>query len=252
MSVEDQPGEVRVMLKPGKNGEGAGPMPVQSTKMVVRRARRGSGSISGHPGERHIYAVAASAKQRAELTLLAAASTQAVWQEFTAGQEFLRAAASLNSGCVLLFDPLPDIETLAIVSWLGQQRPDLGSIVISGQPTVKAAVDCLKAGAADFLGSPLDRAVAAEAMQAIFEPGPERPSRASALARLKLTSTLSQRELQVLEGLLAGDSNKAVGANLHISERTVEVHRSRIMRRLNVDSFAELVRMSVRAGIGSA
>ena len=117
---------------------------------------------------------------------------------------------------------------------------------------IKNAVEFLKAGASDFLSGPIDQAAIVAAINTTFEPAAERPNRSTALARLKMTSRLSQRELQVLEGLLQGKSNRVVGENLHISERTVEVHRSRIMRRLNVTSFAELVRMSVQAGIGNS
>lgn len=236
----------RSSLKPAGNEEHAGDGPVLTTLMKTVRSRRNAATTSDR---RHIFSVAAGAKGRVDLAQLAAAWPEAAFQEFSAGHDFLRAARELGTGCVVLFDPLPDIETLAVVSWLGQQRPDLASVVISARPSVKDAVDCLKAGAADYLALPLDKAAAAAALKAAFEPGPERPTRASALARLHLTSRLSQRELQVLDGLLAGMSNKEVGAKLHISERTVEVHRSRIMRRLGVRSFAQLVRMSVHAGL---
>jgi len=219
-------------------------------QMKRPRGRRGASGPNGQLDRSHVYAVGIGTKHRTELTQFGAALPDAIWQEFAGGQDFLQAASQVPTGTVVLFDPLPDIETLAVVAWLGQQRADLASIVYSSQPTVKAAVDCLKAGASDFLGTQQDWSTIVAAVHATFQPGPERPNRSSALARLRMTSRLSQRELQVLQGLLSGMSNKAVGTKLHISERTVEVHRSRIMRRLNVDSFAELVRMSVRAGLG--
>jgi len=235
-------------MKSTISGEGAGGDPV-TTKM--KRTRRNGAAAAAALDRRNVFVVGVTAKNRAEFSQLAAASADTTWQDFSAGQEFLKAAGALGGGCVIVCEPLADIETLAIVSWLGQQRADLASIVISSQPTVKAAVECLKAGASDYLSLPLERSVFAAALRAVFEPSKERATRGTALARLKMTSKLSQRELQVLEGLLNGMSNKAVGVKLHISERTVEVHRSRIMRRLNVESFAELVRMSVRAGIGT-
>ena len=235
-----------------ETGESDGESPALATLMKTVRSRRKSGASAATLDRRHIFVIAAGVKGRVEFAQLAADWPEVVWQEFAAGHDFLRAASGLGTGCVVIFDPLPDIEALAIVAWLGQQRPDLASIVVSAKPTVSGAVECLKAGAADYLGLPLDRAAGSTALRAAFEPGPERQTRSSALARVKLTSRLSQRELQVLDGLLAGMSNKQVGAKLHISERTVEVHRSRIMRRLGVESFAELVRMAVQAGIAGA
>jgi len=236
---------------PPNSGDSATRLPPAPIKVKTMRTRRNS-SNSGLSDRRHVYAITAGSKGRAEMAQLAAAAPEAVWQEFSSGQDFLRAAGSLSTGCVVVFDPLPDMESLAIVSWLGQQRADLACIVMSSQPTVKGAVDCLKAGAHDYLSAPVEKAAAAAALHSVFAPPQPRPDRASAIARLRMTSRLSNRELQVLEGLLSGMSNKAVGAKLHISERTVEVHRSRIMRRLGVESFAELVRMSVQAGIGAA
>ena len=235
------------LTQPIDTREGALPAPTNGMNKI--RHRRGSTSASMAADSRSVYAVGVDPRNQAEVRRFAAAWPEGIRQEFAAGHEFLHAAPTLGTGCVLLLDPLADIETLAVVSWLGQQRPDLASIVIASAPTVGSAVACLKAGAADFLALPLEPATVSAAMHAVFEPQLERPNRSSALARMKLVSRVSQRELQVLEGLLAGLSNKAVGADLRISERTVEVHRSRIMRRLGVASFAELVRMSVRAGL---
>lgn len=236
--------------EPIARGEGSGALAELANRMKSVRTGRGAKGGIALSDRRHIYVVGAAVKIRAEISQLATAVPEAHWQDFSAGHDFLRAAGTLATGCVLVCDPLPDIEALAVVSWLGEQRPDLASIVVSTEPTVSGAVNSLKAGAADYLSLPLDKAAAMSALSQVFEPRPDRLTRTSALARLRLTSRLSQRELQVLEGLLAGQSNKAVGGELKISERTVEVHRSRIMRRLGVDSFAELVRMSVQAGIG--
>lgn len=240
---------MRNAFKSSGNEERVGVESTPATPMKFVRSRRGTTAAAS--GQRHIFTIGAGTKVRSVLAQLAAAWPDAAWQEFNAGHDFLRLARELGTGCVVVFDPLHDIETLAVVSWLGQQRPDIASIVVASNPTVKAAVDCLKAGATDYLGMPLDQLAAAAALKAVFEPGPERPTRGSALARLNMTSRLSQRELQVLDGLLTGMSNKEVGAKLHISERTVEVHRSRIMRRLDVASFAQLVRMSAQAGLAS-
>ena len=220
--------------------------------MKSKRTRRSAATSAAHGDRWHIYAIAPDSAARAELAMLAAARPESLWQEFPGGHDFLTAATGLPPGCVLILDPLADIETLALVSWLAQQRPDISSIVASSRQSATLAVTCLKAGATDFVARPLGHEAALAALTAVFEPAPERPTRGMALRRQLMTSRLSFRELEVLEALIAGLSNKEVGAKLHISERTVEVHRSRIMRRLEVDSFAELVRMAVRAGLDTA
>lgn len=237
--------------KTTRGGDGGGlaggsSVPAKATR--PRRSMRGTNTISSEP---HILVVGPSQGVVDQIRPVASFFPKVEWQEFIGGQEFIRVANQLGTGCALICDPLGDIEALSVVSWLGQQRADLAAIVLPSRPTVKFAVDFLKAGATDYLSGPIDTASIVAALNAAFQPAAERPNRSSAMARLKMSNRLSQREMQVLEGLLEGKSNRAVGEVLHISERTVEVHRSRIMRQLNVTSFAELVRMSVRAGIGN-
>ena len=217
--------------------------------MITARPKRSNAVHAPATGRWHLYAIAPG-PSRSELSTLASALPEAAWQEFPSGQDFLSAVPNLPQGCALVFDPLGDIETLALVGWLGQQRPDIGSIVVSANPAANHAVRCLKAGAGDFIHRPLDRDAAVAAVTAMFEPAPERPTRSMVLRRLSISNRLSFREMEVLEALISGLSNKEVGTKLKISERTVEVHRSRIMRRLEVESFAQLVRMSVQAGLG--
>lgn len=217
--------------------------------MITARPKRSSALHAAAAGRRHVYTIAPGAS-RSELSTLASALPEAAWQEFAGGQDFLTAVPNLPHGCALIMDPLSDIETLALVGWLGQQRPDIGSIVVSANPAANYAVRCLKAGAGDFIHRPLDRDTAVAAVTAMFEPAPERPTRSMVLRRLSISNRLSFREMEVLEALISGLSNKEVGTKLKISERTVEVHRSRIMRRLEVESFAQLVRTSVQAGLG--
>jgi len=193
--------------------------------------------------------VAADSLARADLARLVDGSVEAVWQDFDTGADFLREAPGLNPGAVLIFDPIPDRAIIDVVSWLAHHKPDLPAIVISPNPSVAMAVSCLKSGAVDFLSVPIVGEAVGAALEAAFAPPRDRPTRSMMLRRHWISSRLSQRELQVLRELMAGLSNKAIGAKLEISERTVEVHRSRIMRRTEVDSFAQLVRIAVEAGL---
>ena len=222
---------------------------IESATMKSTRNRSGAGASAASSTQRRVYALAANENLRTELAGYAAAFPDSAWQEFSGGHDFLRQAHGLAAGAVLIFDPLPDIETLSIVTWLGEQKPDLAAVVVSTAASVETAVGCLKAGAADFLTRPTGREAVLAALAAVFGPVVERPTRNMALRRHWMSNRLSQREMQVLQALLGGLSNKAIGIKLSISERTVEVHRSRIMRRLEVESFAQLVRMAVQAGL---
>ncbi len=219
--------------------------------MKSTRPRRGGSTSAGGSSKNRIYALAADSLARTDLARLVDGSADALWQDFGTAAEFLREAPSLAPGAVLIFDPLPDKDVLDVVTWLAHHKADLPSIVVSPNPSVAKAVDCLKAGATDFLTQPISGDAATAALDAAFAPPRERPTRSQMLRRQWISARLSQRELQVLTELIAGLSNKAIGAKLEISERTVEVHRSRIMRRLDVDSFAQLVRMAVEAGLES-
>ncbi len=219
--------------------------------MKSTRPRRGGSASAGSSTKNRIYALAADSLARADLARLVDGIADALWQDFETAAEFLREAPGLAPGAVLIFDPLPDKDVIDVVAWLAQHKPDLPSIVISPNPSVAAAVECLKAGATDFLSQPIIGDAASAALDAAFAPPRERPTRSMMLRRQWISARLSQRELQVLRELIAGLSNKAIGVKLEISERTVEVHRSRIMRRLEVSSFAQLVRMAVEAGLES-
>jgi two-component system response regulator FixJ len=126
-------------------------------------------------------------------------------------------------------------------------RPDLPIIVVTGQGDVQSAVRAMKAGAVDFIEKPYsgDGLIASiESAVAGSGQSDRTDERAAAAA---LFQTLSQRERQVLEALMAGRSNKVIGYDLGISVRTVEVHRARMMDRLGVRQLAEAVRLAVLA-----
>jgi FixJ family two-component response regulator len=219
--------------------------------MKSTRQRRGSATPDS-PNDRHVHAISARPGDRGTWDSQAGPDQRTHWRDFADGQSFLKAAASLAAGAVVIFDPLPDTDTVAVVAWLAQHRPDCAAIVVSGDASIAKAVGCLKAGAVDFLPASTAGTGLAAALSAVFVPPQDRQTRSMALRRHWIAARLSQRELEVLRELVAGLSNKSIGAKLSISERTVEVHRSRIMRRLEVDSFAHLVRMAVLAGLDSA
>ena len=124
-------------------------------------------------------------------------------------------------------------------------------IVITGHGDVPLAVEAMKLGAVDFLEKPFDDDVLLAAVRtALADPTTDQARRSAELAAIneKLAS-LSNRERQVLEGLVAGHPNKTIAYDLGISPRTVEIYRANLMTKMNAASLSDLVRMALVAGI---
>ena len=159
---------------------------------------------------------------------------------------FLRNAVHPGTGCILLavlWPSLSDDELQAVIKRL---KVILPVIVLIDQSGVKTAVIAMKAGAADFIVTPVDPGVLIASIEAVLSKGPPADLRAAARASQQLSS-LSHRERQVLERLLAGRLNKQIASDLGLSVRTVEVHRARMMKRLGVRHLSEAIRLSLRA-----
>ncbi len=145
---------------------------------------------------------------------------------------------------------MPGIDGIQLLQHLKQRKVNLPVIVMTGHADVALAVAAMKAGAADFIEKPFSDEVLFGAIQSALErydrPG-QLDSEAVATARARL-ATLSDREKQVLGGLLAGHPNKTIAYDLGISPRTVEVHRASVMKKMDSNSLSKLVRMTLQAG----
>ncbi len=196
--------------------------------------------------ERIVYVVDDDPAVRRSLErLLVAADFRVV--SYATPTEFLDAAAGLPAGCVVLDLRMPEMNGLEMQARLVKMRPDLPIIVVTGQGDVQSAVRAMKAGAVDFIEKPYsDDSLITAVESAVAGSGRsgETDERAAVAA---LFRTLSPRERQVLEGLMAGRSNKVIAYDLNISVRTVEVHRARMMDRLGVRQLAEAVRIAILA-----
>jgi two-component system response regulator FixJ len=164
---------------------------------------------------------------------------------------FLDIAGSLHGGCVLQDLRMPEMDGLEVQARLLLINPDLPVIVVTAQGDVQTAVRAMKAGAADFIEKPYsDDALIAAIESALKTSAAE--GRTDDIAKAaSLIDTLSPRERQVLEALVAGQQNKVIAFDLGISVRTVEVHRARMMDRLGVHQFAEAVRLLVLASLAA-
>ena len=151
---------------------------------------------------------------------------------------FLAAAKTFKPGCVLLDVRLPGMSGLDVQAQLLKMRTDLAIIVVTGQGDIQTAVRAMKAGAADFLEKPYGDEALLGSIEAAFG----RETDLDVADAVRRVSTLSARERDVLDGLLAGRSNKLIAYDLGISVRTVEVHRARMMERLGLRQLAEAIR----------
>jgi two-component system response regulator FixJ len=162
---------------------------------------------------------------------------------FDRPEAFLAAAKTFKSGCVLLDVRLPGMSGLDVQAQLLKMRTDLAIVVVTGQGDIQTAVRAMKAGAADFLEKPYGDDALLGSIEAAFE----RETDLDTADAVRRVATLSARERDVLDGLLAGRSNKLIAYDLGISVRTVEVHRARMMERLGLRQLAEVIRLGVMA-----
>lgn len=157
-------------------------------------------------------------------------------------------AAADVASCVLTDVRMPGMDGIMLLVRLRALYPALRVVVMTGHGDVATAVRAMKEGASDFIEKPFDDDQLLAAIAAAI--GPRRPEAApDALFQdaARRIATLSRREGEVLDLLVAGRANKVIAHELGLSERTVEVHRARMMERLGVRSLPEAVRLSVLA-----
>jgi two-component system, LuxR family, response regulator FixJ len=162
---------------------------------------------------------------------------------------FLGVADDLAMGCVLLDLRMPEMDGFEVQARLLLLNPDLPVIVITAQGDVQTAVRAMKAGAVDFIEKPYSDDALIAAIESALKIGAAKGRDEDIAAAALLVDTLSPREREVLEALVAGQPNKVIAFTLGISVRTVEVHRSRMMERLGVRQLGQAVRLSVLASL---
>ncbi|MBV8592942.1 MAG: response regulator [Caulobacteraceae bacterium] len=174
--------------------------------------------------------------------LCATAGFQA--ETYASPTAFLAVAANLHGGCILTDVRMPEMDGLALVRSLKEQGVALPVIVMTGHGDVPMAVQAMKEGAADFLEKPFDDEVMLGAIRSSLSAGGRGTPAGDDPTAAKL-ALLSERERQVLDGLIEGQANKVIALNLGISPRTVEIYRAKLMAKMEAASLAELVRMVV-------
>jgi two-component system response regulator FixJ len=163
-----------------------------------------------------------------------------------------------GAGCVITDMRMPDMTGLELVRELGARGCRVPIIMITGHGDIPLAVEAMRAGVADFIEKPFGESRILDALNRALEAGPPplaqngAPTAASdeaTLVRQRL-ETLSERERQVLDGVVDGQPNKVIARELGISPRTVEIYRAKLMAKMHADNLAALVRMtlSIRRG----
>lgn len=165
-------------------------------------------------------------------------------EAFTSAQEFLAAYRSSSPGCLLLDIRMPGMSGLELQQELNARGIDLPVIVLTGHGNVQVAVHAMKAGAVDFIEKPFNNELLLDRVQKAVAKSVDtyenRIKRDEILNRRKL---LTPRERQVLDLVVAGESNKGIARHLHISEKTVEIHRAHVMGKMQAKSLADLVKI---------
>lgn len=163
---------------------------------------------------------------------------------YKTGEAFLDAWEGTGPGCLLLDLRMPGMSGLEVQMALRERQCGIPIIFVSGHATVPAAVRAMHKGALDFLTKPVDDEVLVEKVRSAVELDRKAHKRsirqATIQARLDL---LTPREYQVMEGVVAGHSNKIIARQLGISPKTVELHRANMMAKMHADSVARLVKM---------
>jgi two-component system response regulator FixJ len=166
---------------------------------------------------------------------------------FEAAERLIEALADDNCGCVVSDVRMPGVDGLELLRRIKAARPGLPVVIITGHGDVPLAVEAMKLGAADFVEKPFDDERLLGVVQAALAGAPREADPANEIgARV---ASLSPRERQVLDGLVAGLSNKAIARAHDISPRTIEVYRANLMAKMQAASLSDLVRMAMRAGL---
>ena len=169
------------------------------------------------------------------------------------GGELPRSCAEDRGGCIITDVRMPGLSGMELLRRLQEMRIGLPVIVITGHGDVPLAVEAMKCGAVDFIEKPFDDdvllAVGARARSTARRKA--RRSRARAPRFARRIAALTQRERDVLEGLVAGHPNKIIAFKLEISPRTVEIYRANLMTKMKAGSLSELVRMALASAKSS-
>lgn len=175
-------------------------------------------------------------------------SAQIETQTYETAVAFLNSLAHVRPGCIITDVKMPEMTGVELLRRLKELGIGMPVIVITGHADVPLAVEAMKSGAVEFLEKPFDDEILLASVRSALETGERSVKReAERVEFRRRLATLSKREREVIDGLVAGKPNKTIAFDLGISPRTVEIYRANAMTKMQAVSLSELVRMTLIA-----
>jgi FixJ family two-component response regulator len=173
-------------------------------------------------------------------------------ETFVSAQEFLGRLGAEAPSCLILDLQLPGLSGLDLQNRMAKVGLEIPIVFLTGHGNIPASVQAMKAGAVEFLTKPLDEQKLLQAIQEAIERDRRTRQQHAEMRELRERyESLTAREQQVMQEVVSGRLNKQIAAELNITEFTVKIHRGHVMRKMRVDSLADLVRMAESLGIRS-
>jgi len=170
---------------------------------------------------------------------------------FTSVRAFLETYRAEDPACLVLDVAMPELDGLALQRRLTHQGILIPVIFLTGHGDIPMSVRAIKAGATDFLTKPVDAPRLIQAVRAALQMAETRRQTVAETAALAARlATLTPREREVMRHVVAGQLNKQIAGDLGTGEQNIKLHRAHIMRKMGVESLADLVRAAGRLGIG--
>jgi two-component system response regulator FixJ len=204
------------------------------------------------PLENHVHVIDDDDAMRDSLAFLLQSANVAV-RTYDSAATFLDKLAEISGGCVITDVRMPGMSGIELLKRLRELNVALPVIVITGHGDVPLAVEAMKSGAADFIEKPFDDELLLASVRSALKNQAADQERGAARAAIDARlALLSNREREVLQGLIAGQPNKIIAYELGISPRTVEIYRANVMTKMEAGSLSDLVRMALVGGMIAA
>ncbi len=167
-------------------------------------------------------------------------------ETFASGEEFLAAWTPDWHGCLILDVRMPGLSGMEVQKQLIERQASLAIVFVTGHGDIPMAVEALHLGAFDFVQKPFTEEEILDRVRRALEADQEREAlRAARQAVEDRHASLTSREREVMASVIRGHANKVIGFDLNLSQRTVEIHRARVMEKMQARSLADLVRMGM-------
>ena len=190
-----------------------------------------------------VYVVEDDEAVRDSLELLLKSDGKPV-KTYESATAFLKDYSDKMAGCIVLDIRMPGMDGMELQKKLNDKHSILPIIFVTGHGDVPMAVDAMKEGAVDFIQKPYREEALLEKIEAALEQDQEqRKSLDEKQEIIRRVKSLTPREREIMDRMIAGQANKVIAIELEISQRTVEIHRSRVMHKMGTHSLAHLVRM---------